>query len=363
MDDGTVDETVDVAVIGAGIAGLSLARGLIAHGRTVVVFEGRDRIGGRLRSEPVSVGDRTDDDVEPCVDSRIDLGATWFWPGEHRVAQLVREFALPIHEQHLAGDAMYEAPDGVRRLDGNPIDVPSFRFSGGAQELAGRLAADLPHGTLRLSTTVTRISGTGPFTVGHARGEHTARQVVMALSPALAISSIVVEPPLPESIDRVARATPVWMGATTKAVAVFDRPFWRDDGLAGSAISHVGPLREIHDMSGPRGRPAALFGFGQSSGVSPIDRDDVVRQLTALFGPAAADPAELIVVDWRSESLTSPTGVEQLRSYELFGHPVFHSPIDRPLHWSSTETARESPGHIEGALDAAERTLAAILSG
>ncbi|MEM9039464.1 MAG: FAD-dependent oxidoreductase [Actinomycetota bacterium] len=363
MGDGTFGETVDVAVIGAGISGLHLARGLLAHDVSVVVFEGRDRIGGRLRSEPTSSGHRLDDGLDQRLGHRIDVGATWFWPGERRVAQLVRDFALPIHQQHLAGDAMYEAPDGVRRLDGNPIDVPSFRFSGGAEELASRLAADLPGGALRLSTAVTRVSGTGPFTVGHGRGELTAGHVVLALPPALAISSIVIDPPLPESIGRIARATPVWMGATTKAVAVYDQPFWRDAGLAGSAMSHVGPLREIHDMSGSRRRPAALFGFGQPTSGESIGRDDVVRQLARLFGPAAADAQEVIVVDWRSESLTSPTGVEQLRSYELFGHPALHAPVDRPLHWSSTETARESPGHIEGALDAAERTLAAILSG
>lgn len=34
--------------------------------------------------------------------------------------------------------------DGVRRLDGNPLDVSATRFSGGAQQLAHRMAQWLP---------------------------------------------------------------------------------------------------------------------------------------------------------------------------------------------------------------------------
>ncbi len=49
--------------------------------------------------------------------------------------------------------------------------------------------------------------------------------------------------------------------------------------------------------------------------------------------------------------------------YALFGHPVYQRPaLDGRLYWCSTETATRSPGHIEGALEAAERVTTAILS-
>jgi monoamine oxidase len=47
-------ESVDVVIIGAGFAGLTAADGLVSKGRSVVVLEGRDRVGGRSMSGEVA---------------------------------------------------------------------------------------------------------------------------------------------------------------------------------------------------------------------------------------------------------------------------------------------------------------------
>ncbi|GGP61974.1 FAD-dependent oxidoreductase [Streptomyces sindenensis] len=47
------DTTVDVVVVGAGFAGLSAAERLVSMGRSVLVVEARDRVGGRSLSESV----------------------------------------------------------------------------------------------------------------------------------------------------------------------------------------------------------------------------------------------------------------------------------------------------------------------
>ncbi len=350
-------DDVDVVVVGAGVSGLAAADRLVRAGRSVVVHEAVDRIGGRLLTGRSATG------------HPIDLGATWFWPGEERVAALVRELGLPVHPQHLAGDAVYHERGGPVRLDGNPIDVPSVRFSTGAAALAEGLAGRLPAGTIRLADPVlavdTAVAGSAETTVvTSASGDVEAGHVVLALPPAVAVDRIEFRPGLPERLAGLAATTPVWMGSVAKVVALYDRPFWRDRGLAGSAISHLGPLGEIHDMSGPAGEPAALFGFARlRAATDPVpDRSAIEAQLGLLFGPGAPPPSEVLVVDWRQELGSLTTGQVASTAYRLFGHARYHEPaIDGRLHWASTETVTVSPGHIEGALAGGERAAAAIL--
>ncbi len=329
-------ERRDVVVVGAGPAGLRAAGLLHAAGRSVVVLEARNRLGGRLLSAPSG-------------DHRFDLGATWFWPNEARVSALTDELGLEVFAQHCDGDMMYEPPTGPQRIEGNQLDVRSGRFAGGAQSLAEALAGLLPDGDVRLEDPVRSIRDVGDrLHVTADRSHWTASAVVVAVPPATAVACIDIAG-LDSTTRAVAEATPVWMGATVKVVVRYDRPFWRDAGLAGAAFSHVGPLREIHDMSGRDGSPAALFGFAQPG--PPPGNDAVLDQLVALFGPRAASPLGVLIQDWSSEPFTAAPGTEHLTDYSTYGHRVFQRPsLAGRLHWASTETATDAPGHIEGAL-------------
>ncbi|MFS8103110.1 FAD-dependent oxidoreductase [Lentzea alba] len=241
------------------------------------------------------------------------------------------------------------------------MDVPARRYRSGAAALTDRLTAALPAGTLHFSTPVTAIAATDDGLDVHTPDTvHRADHVVLAVPPALALARIDLVDGLPADLVLLAESTPVWMGAVTKVVAVYEDAFWRRDGLAGAAFSRTGPLREIHDMSGPDGSPAALFGFAPATG--PGFRQAVVGQLTDLFGPAARC-GELHVQDWSAEHWTSPRGVQFLNDYSSFGHPLYQrAALDGRLHRASTETAADQPGHVESALAGGERAAHAVLT-
>lgn len=74
----SVPVDADVVVVGAGFAGLTAARELSRRGHDVVVFEGRDRVGGRAYTTTVA-------------GVPVDLGATFIGPTQDAVAALAAE--------------------------------------------------------------------------------------------------------------------------------------------------------------------------------------------------------------------------------------------------------------------------------
>ncbi len=336
----------DVVVIGAGISGLTVADAVHRSGRTVTVLEARPRIGGRLLSDP------------------LDLGASWFWDGERRVRAMTDRFGIPTFSQHIAGDAMIDEQGAAHRYPGNPIDAPAYRFTRGADSLTDALAGELPAGSVLMGQPVMAISD--DLVVTTAEDSWQAEHVVLAVPPAVAATTIRLPDTLSGNVVDVARRTPVWMGDTVKVVAMYDDAFWRADGLAGAAMSRVGPLHELHDLSGPEGTPAALFGFARGGQGRSLGEADVRAQLARIFGPRAGEPTAIQIEDWSREQWTNPAVsasglVQRASDYSLFGNAVYQQPqLDGRLHWSSTETAPRFAGHIEGALEAAERTVRAI---
>ena len=367
-------EITDVVVVGGGLAGLTAADELHRAGVRVQVIEARPFVGGRtMTMRPADLG----------PGAWFDVGATWHWEDQPRVRALASELGLEVFPQHRDGLVVVATMPGAdpQRFELPPPSPAEFRFVGGAQQLCERLAARLPDGAVLLDTAAVSVEvevaseGTTGVSVS-VTGEDgessdlAASAVVVAIPPRLALQDLAFTPDLPDEVEAVLRHTPTWMATALKCIAVYESAFWRDDGLAGAAISEDGPLREVHDASNEDGSLAALWGF-----VSPLHEfrdpsfeeriEQVFAHLGRLFGPVAADPLRYFERDWSGDPYTNDETFWAPNDLQAYGHPVFDQPLfGGRLVWAGTETSApgEGGGHMEGAVASGQRAARMLLA-
>lgn len=85
------NKSVDVVVIGGGLSGTSAARRLALEGRSVVLLEARERLGGRTAT------------VRAADGTMVDVGGQWLGPTQKRALSLVEELRLETFEQFSEG--------------------------------------------------------------------------------------------------------------------------------------------------------------------------------------------------------------------------------------------------------------------
>ena len=363
-DNNTSAETLDVAIIGAGLCGLQLATLLQPSGRRCAIFEARMRVGGRILT---------------LADGAIDLGPTWFWPRtQPRMTQLVAALGLSSFAQHDDGrvlflDASADAPRTVAAAD---LHGGAQRLDGGMGRLTAALAQRLPAGTIRLQQRLRALIRRADHIELHLqRGAETtvvhARHVVLALPPRLAHETIHFTPELPAPLRAALRETLTWMASAAKAAMQYPAAFWREAGHSGNAfIGHPqAVLCEVFDACNPLDGRAALAGFfdldpAQRQLLSPHLPRLLRSQFAQLFGPAAAD-GTLYHYDWAEDPLTCGAldRAEAVTMHPLYGDARLAAPQwDGRLLIGGSESAGRSGGYLEGALEAAARIAAQLAS-
>ena len=140
--------SVDVVVVGAGLAGLVTARDVAAAGHDVLVVEARDRVGGRLLNAPL-----------PGADGEIvEVGGQWVGPGQDRIAGLITELGLATFPTYDTGDKLAELR-GART-----------RYGGRVPRLNPAVIADIGQSQLRLDRAARRVPLDAPWSApGAAR--------------------------------------------------------------------------------------------------------------------------------------------------------------------------------------------------
>ena len=193
-----------------------------------------------------------------------------------------------------------------------------------------------------------------------------ARRAIVAVPPTLA-GRIAYDPPLPGMRDQLTQRMP--QGTVIKTMAIYERPFWREEGFSGQAVAERGPARVTFDNSPPDGSPGVLLGFLEGRLARQWGARDAAERREAilagharLFGERAARPERFVERVWAEEEWTRgcygclmTTG-----GWTEYGRAL-RRPVGR-IHWAGAETATIWNGYMDGAVQSGERAAAEILA-
>ena len=454
--------SADVVVVGAGFAGLTAALRLVQAGRSVIVLEARDRVGGRALNQPIGGGEISE------------RGATFVGPTQNHILALAKEFRIGKFPTFNNGENVYvdsrgqrstysdtgplgtappdplilgELTQAVLRLDEMstevPVDAPwasshaadwdgqtletwirdnsetkqfrdlvpvatrpifgseprdlsllfvlfyiaasgdeqhpgtfernfntrngaqMWRLAGGSQLLALRIARRLG-GRVLLRSPVERIVQQGGYVTAYTSGlQVQAKRAIVAIPPTLA-GRIEYRPRLPTERDQLTQRLP--QGTLIKVTAVYNRPFWRDAGLNGTAVSYKGPANVTFDDSPQDGSSGVIFGFVGGDEARrhrrrsmAARRAAVLANFTTYFGAQAAHPRAYFETDWTAEVWTrgGPVAIAGPGTLLAYG-PELRRPVGR-IHWAGTETSTYWNGYMDGAVRSAKRAAREVL--
>ena len=255
----------------------------------------------------------------------------------------------------------------LENLFSTPSGYQESRFVGGSQQVSIKVARALGKHRVVLRSPVRRIvQGRRSVVVHSDRAIVTAKRAIVAIAPALT-AGIDFHPALPPLRAQLAQRFP--MGSVIKVHAIYDRPFWRDDGLTGFTISDTGPCRVSFDNTPPGGKPGMLVSFIEGDDARHFtSRSRVERRAGVLdsyaryFGGKARHPIDYVEMDWMREPWSRGCYVGIMPPGVMLRYgPALRPHVGR-VHWAGTETATQAAGYMDGAVRSGEHVAKEVMA-
>jgi monoamine oxidase len=240
------------------------------------------------------------------------------------------------------------------------------RVAGGSQAISERMAADLD-GRVLTGMPVSAIEWAGDSVTIRAAGSSLSAGRAIVTAPPVLAGGIEWEPVMPEV--RSGLTSSMLPGRVVKAMAAYETPFWREDGLSGSVTSIGSPVSMVFDNSPPTGTPGVLVSFFEASAADYAGaitdaerREVVVANLVRLFGEKAASPVGYLDRCWANEEFSAgcygafmPPG-----AWTRWGRSLA-DPVG-PIHWAGAETADRWTGYMDGAIRSGRRAATEVMA-
>jgi len=234
----------------------------------------------------------------------------------------------------------------------------------GAGSLAERLATGLG-ARVRTGHRVASIRRDDQgATVRTTSGEEFRAEHVVVTAPPPAAARITHEPALPAG--RAAIEQQMWMGSVYKAIAVYDRPFWRGHTVAEQiALGRPGFAAFDSSPPGGPGHLCLLVGGPEAEEIAALTpqarQRTLLQALATSLGPATLQPAGWHEKSWHLDehALGGYVALPGLGSTDTMP-PLPSEPVGR-VHWAGAETASDHPGYLDGAIESGRRAAHEIL--
>lgn len=181
-----------------------------------------------------------------------------------------------------------------------------------------------------------------------------ARRAILAVPPVL-YSRISYVPALPRRQHQLHQH--LSMGFVIKVHAVYDRPFWREQGLSGTAFSPYELSHEAYDNSNHGDERGTLVGFvsdKHADGVFQLSAEErkerILESLSHYYGPEAKNPVVYYESDWGSEEWTRGAYAASfdLGGLHRYGEDL-RTPVG-PIHFACSDLAGAGYQHVDGAI-------------